>query len=144
MRAFYMALFAAVCWGIAPLFGKIGLRGVHPLNGLGARTLVTFFFVWGWILASGGGVKHLGSISLKSWLFLAAEAFFATFAGDLAYYAAIKWGEIGQAGLVLAASPLITLWVGWRFLGESLHPLRIIGAVLIIAGIVLIGYEASH
>lgn len=143
MQPFMLALFAALCWGLAPLFGKLGLRGVHPLNGLGARTLITCFFVLGWILAN-GSLKHLADISPRSWFFIAIEAFLATFAGDLAYYAAIKWGDISQAGLVLAASPLITLWAGWRFLGESMPPVKVLGASFIVIGIILVGYEATR
>jgi len=63
---------------------------------------------------------------LRGWFFLAIEAFFATFAGDLAYYAAIKGDDIGQTALVLAASPVITLWIGFSFLGETLSALKLL------------------
>lgn len=141
--SFILALFAAVCWGIAPLFGKVGLRGIHPLNGLAARTIVTVCFVWGWFLAS-GNVKSITSISLRGWLCLAIEAFLATFAGDLAYYAAIKYGSIGQTALVLAGSPLITLWIGYTVLREDITIVKLLGALLIIVGVILIGLNIDH
>lgn len=143
MYPFILALFAAVCWGIAPLFGKVGLRGIYPLNGLAARTLLTVCFVWGWFLAS-GNVKSITTISLRSWLCLAIEAFLATFAGDLAYYAAIKYGRIGQTALVLAASPVITLWIGYTILGENITSVKLLGAVLIVVGVLLIGININH
>lgn len=141
MYAFLLALYAAVCWGLAPVFGKIGLRGVNPLEALAARTLVTVCFVWGWFMAR-GNVSDVFAIPPKRWLFLGIEAFLATFAGDLAYYASLKFGDIGQAGLVLAASPLFTLWVGKWFLNEQLTPYKLIGATMIIGGIVLVGLDA--
>lgn len=141
MQAVFIALFGAICWGIAPMFGKVGLRGVHPLDGLAARTLITVIFVGGWVFAS-GSIGRITAIPTRRWYFLAAEAFLATFAGDLAYYAAIKKGDIGQSASILATSPLITLWAGWYFLGETMTPLKLIGAALIIVGVVLLSFNS--
>ncbi|HBF39409.1 MAG TPA: transporter [Firmicutes bacterium] len=140
MNAFLIALFGAVCWGLAPLFGKVGLRGVNPIDGIVARTAITVLFVGGWAAAN-GSFSRLSAIPTKRWMYLAIEAFFATFAGDLAYYASIKRGDIGQTSLVLASSPLITMWVGWYFLGESLTFSKIAGAAFIIIGVILVGFK---
>lgn len=140
MNAFYWALIGAVCWGIAPLFGKVGLRGVNPIDGLVARTAVTLVFVFG-LLISRGSFRALSMIPGRRWLYLALEAFLATFAGDLAYYAALKKGAIGQVGLIMSAAPLVTVWAGWYFLNETLSPVQITGAVLIIAGLVLVSFK---
>lgn len=45
MYAFILAILGAICWGIAPMFGKVGLKGIHPLDGLAARTVVTVILV---------------------------------------------------------------------------------------------------
>ena len=140
MSAFLVALFGAICWGIAPLFGKVGLKGINPSDGLLARTAITVLFVGGWAMAS-CSFGRLNTIPSKRWVYLAAEAFLATFAGDLAYYASIKRGDIGQTSLVLASSPLITMCVGWYFLGEPLTLPKMLGAVLIIGGVVLVGFK---
>lgn len=139
MYAFFLALFGAICWGIAPLFGKLGLRDLTPMDGLFARTLITITLVASSFWGSGGNVKNILSISFKSWVFLFLEAFFATFIGDLAYYAALKYGEIGKTALILSAAPLVTVWFGWYFLSEGMSLVKIIGAVLIVVGVVLIG-----
>jgi transporter family protein len=143
MSAFWVALFGAVCWGIAPLFGKVGLRGINPVDGLVARTSVTILFVGGWAIAS-GSFGRLSSIPTKRWVFLAVEAFLATFAGDLAYYASIKRGDIGHVSLIFASSPLVTVTVGWYFLGEQLTLAKIVGAILIICGLVLVGFKPPN
>ncbi|NLK00492.1 MAG: EamA family transporter [Clostridia bacterium] len=143
MYPFFLALFAAICWGVAPLFGKLGLKGIYPMNGLAARTVITVFFVWGWFLAS-GNLKSITTISLRAWILLGIEAFFATFVGDLAYYAAIKYGYMGETALILAASPLITLWLGYMILNENISLPKIIGALLIVAGVVLIGLNTDY
>ena len=139
--AFWLAIFGALCWGLAPAFGKAGLREVTPISGLAARTLITVFLVWGGFLIIGGfqGVMDLKTISLRGWLALGIEAFLATIAGDLAYFAAIKYGEIGETALVLAASPLVTLWFGWYFYNEGVTLIKIIGGSLILLGVILVG-----
>lgn len=139
LNPFWMALVGAICWGMAPLFGKVGLRGVNPMVGLVARTMITAVFVLGLACRNGCG-SSLMQIPGKRWFYLAIEAFLATFAGDLAYYAAIKYGAIGKTSLVLAVSPLITLAVGWLFLNEVLSSLQIIGAALVIMGLVLVNF----
>lgn len=138
MRSFVEALFSAVCWGIAPAFGKAGLRGIHPLDGIAARTLITAILI-GILTLAGGGFSRLKTIPASGWSFLALESFFATFAGDIAYYAAIKRGEIGLTALILATSPLFTLWMGCYFFGENLSLTKIIGAAFIVIGVILIG-----
>lgn len=140
---FLLALYGAVCWGLAPLFGKAGMRGVNPTEALAARTLLTVCFVWGWLFAR-GQVGQIMAIPPRRWLFLGIEAFLATFAGDLAYYAAIKFGDIGQAALVLAAAPLVTIWMGKWFLGEQLTTFKLVGAILIIGGIIFVGLDAAQ
>ncbi len=143
MKAFFIALFGAICWGIAPMFGKAGLRGISPMDGMVARTAITVLFVAGWAFTSGSfGRLHI--IPAKRWFYLAAEAFLATFAGDLAYYTAIKKGDIGQTALILASSPLITVWAGWYFFNEQLTIPKIVGATLIIIGIVLVGFSTTN
>ena len=141
MNVFVIALFGALCWGIAPIFGKVGLRGINPMDGLAARTMITVMFIAGWILIS-GGFNRIALIPARCWHFLAVEAFLATFAGDMAYYAAIKKGDIGQTAIILATSPIITLWTGWFFLGEIVSPLQLAGAGLIIIGLILICVSA--
>ncbi|MBM7865474.1 EamA family transporter [Heliobacterium gestii] len=141
MYAFWLAFFGSVCWGLAPIFGKVGLRGIPTIDGLAARTLITILLVGLWVLIS-GNIARISEISTKSWFFLGLEAFFATFAGDLAYYAAIKRGDIGQTAIVLASSPFISVFAGSFFLGETLTMMKLAGAALIVLGVVLIGFDA--
>ncbi len=140
MDAALFALAGAICWGIAPLFGKVGLRGINPIDGLVARTIITVLLVIGLFIRR-GGFAQLSVIPGRRWLYLAVEAFLATFAGDLAYYFALKKGAIGQTALIMASAPLISVWAGWFFLNEIFSPVKLVGAALIIIGVVLIGFH---
>ncbi|HBL35588.1 MAG TPA: transporter [Firmicutes bacterium] len=139
---FGCALFGAICWGLAPIFGKLGLKGVRTFDGLAARTFITVLLVTGWLLGS-GSYKRITTFHPRTWFFLAIEAFLATFAGDLAYYAALKNGEVGQTALVLASSPLVTFCAGFLFLQEKITFLKTLGAAFIFIGIILMAINSS-
>ncbi|MEW6227989.1 MAG: EamA family transporter [Bacillota bacterium] len=138
MRTLLMSLFAALCWGIAPVFGKIGLAKVDPVAGLCLRTLIASGIVTGWLLVS-GGLRVIETVSGRAWAFIAVEAVLATLVGDLAYYAALKWGGAAQVSLVMSTAPLFTLLVAVGYLQETATWAQVIGAVFIVCGLFLVG-----
>jgi len=133
----WMAFFAMVCWGIAPIFAKLGLNNVNPMAGLFLRTMMAACLVTSWIGFS-GSVEQLKGISFNSWLFIGIEAILATVVGDLAYYTAIKYGDVSVVSIVMSVSPLVTMICSNIFLGEPLTSWRIMGACYIIFGMILI------
>lgn len=135
--AIVVGLIGAICWGIAPVFGKLGLENVHPMDGLAARTAITLAFILIWLFAT-GGMMRLREISGVSWFHLGIEAFLATLAGDLAYYAALKWGSVGMAAVTLSAAPIITISFARIMLGEAMSFVQVAGVVLVTVGIVLV------
>lgn len=134
---FWIALLGMVCWGIAPIFAKIGLSSVNPVAGLMLRTLLAAGMVSAWVGVSGGLVQLKG-IPFHSWVFIGIEAVLATLAGDLAYYTAIKKGDVSMVSIIMSCSPLVTILCASLFLGEPITSWRIVGACYIIFGIILI------
>jgi len=137
MSVFFLALFGMICWGIAPIFAKIGLNNTNPTAGLAIRTLFAAGLISSWVICS-GSLNQLKSISATSWLLIGIEAILATLVGDLAYFAAIKKGEVSFVTIIMSSSPLVTLICSTIFLGEQLTLLRVGGALLILLGIILI------
>lgn len=140
---FWIAIFAMVCWGIAPIFAKIGLDNLDPLPGLIIRTFISSFLVLGFIGFRGlvGYDKILDQIvdvPIKTWFLIAIEALLATLVGDLAYYAAIKKGNVSVVTVIMSSSPLVTMLVSTVILGEEITISKIMGAMLVIAGIMFI------
>lgn len=133
----FFAIIGAICWGIAPLLSKIGLQGVNPVIGLMIRTVITMSLVSFFIIITGSThqVKH---IPLTSFLMLSAEAVLATFIGDLSLFIAIKKGPLPTVATIMAVSPLITLAFAVFFLGDHITIKQLIGACLVILGIVLV------
>lgn len=137
LSLFVISLFGAICWGIAPVFGKLGLANINPLDGLAARTIVTLAFLLCWLIVS-NGFPRLLAVPSRDWFYLSLEAFLATLAGDLAYYAALKWGGAGVSAVVLSASPVFTVWLSKLILHESFTLLQLLGIVMVAVGVLLV------
>jgi bacterial/archaeal transporter family protein len=135
---FWMAVLAMVCWGLAPIFAKIGLNNVDPVAGLVLRTMIAASMVIVWVGVT-GSLEQISTVPASSWGLIAIEAFLATVVGDLAYYAAIKKADVSLVVMVMATSPLITMICAALFLGEPITVWRVVGACYIIFGIILIG-----
>ncbi|HPP35970.1 MAG TPA: EamA family transporter [Clostridiales bacterium] len=132
-----LALFGMICWGIAPVFAKAALKDIDPTAGLVLRTIFAASVVSGWVIISGNFSK-VSSIPAATWWLIATEALLATLVGDLAYYAALKKGDVSLVTIVMSSSPLVTILCSAVFLGEQITLMRLVGAILVIAGIILI------
>jgi bacterial/archaeal transporter family protein len=132
-----LAIVGMVCWGIAPIFAKIGLQNVNPLAGLALRTMLAAGLIVGWVVLD-GTISNIKTIPFNSWILIGIEAILATLIGDLAYYAAIKKGDVSLVTIIMSSSPLVTILCAVLFLGEQLTLERIAGAALVALGIVLI------
>lgn len=134
---FLFALIGMICWGVSPIFAKLGLKDINPLVGLSVRTLFTTVAIFLWMILN-GSIVELKTIPVKSVLLLITEAFLATLIGDLAYFAALKQGSASIVMLIMACSPLVTILCSMVFLKERLSLTNSIGAALIIIGIYLL------
>ncbi|MGI5850033.1 MAG: EamA family transporter [Christensenellales bacterium] len=132
----FFAFIGMICWGITPLFVKLGLKDIDPHIGLAIRTATTTIILSGWMICD-GSFARISQVSTVALIFLVLEAIVATFIGDLAYFAAIKNGQVSLVSIILSASPLVTILLSMIFLNEAVTVTRIIGSFLIIVGIFL-------
>lgn len=137
---FFLALFGMVCWGLAPVFAKMGLANVNPMAGLALRTYISVSLLTTWVLCNGTWMEFKNISKQATWL-IAIEAVLATLVGDFAYYAALKYGEVSFVTIVMACSPLVSIVAAVLFLNEQITVPRLVGAVLVIAGLGLITLE---
>lgn len=121
------------------MFGKLGLDGLQPLAALTIRSviisliLVVAVTVRGqWGLVAGAAAKDVAYIAL--------EGICAALLGQLAYYYALKLGEVSRVSPIVSAFPLVALALGILFLGEKVTVVKIVAGALIVAGIVLMKY----
>jgi transporter family protein len=130
------AFIGMLCWGITPIFVKLGLKQLDPHIGLAIRTATTTIILTGWMITDGSFAK-LGQVPVSALVFLIIEAFIATFVGDLAYFAAVKNGSVSLVAIILSCSPLVTMLLSTLFLHEAITATRVVGSLLIIGGIAL-------
>ena len=136
-NAFLMATLAMLCWGLAPIFGKLGLSSAPPLAALTIRSLVISAILL--VIAAGTGQwKAMLQVPFREASFLALEGICAALLGQLAYYHALKLGEVSQVAPIVAAFPFVSILLAIALLGEQISGAKILAAALISAGIVLL------
>ena len=137
MKPLFFALLAMLCWGIGPIFSKFGLTKIEPFTALMIRTAA----VAGIMILVGlvtGKLSAVAQVNWRSASFIIGEGILAALLGQLSYYYAIKGGEISLISPLVAAFPLVTGLLAFLFLGENPSVHKIVGAILIIAGVVVI------
>ncbi len=139
LSAYLMAGIAMVFWGIAPIFGKLGLGTISPLAALTIRSLIISAILLVTVTITGQWGNVVG-VTAKDTTYIALEGICAALIGQLAYYYALKLGEIGQVSPIVAAFPLVALCLGILFLGEKVSFYKIVAAFLIVVGITLLKY----
>ena len=139
MAVFY-ALLGMLCWGIAPLFGKLGLSGATPATAICLRTLIAGTLVAGWIFST-RSYMDIVKVPIGLWIFIAIEAILATLLGDLAYFIALKHGNVNVVSLIMSCAPVVTILCSWLFMDEAVTLAQLAGAILISAGLVLVCWD---
>lgn len=137
LNAYTLGLITLVLWGIAPVLGKLGLSNLDPLPALFIRSaLVTTTLAAAIILT--GRWSEIADASGRDVMFIMLEGLCAALLGQLAYYYAIKLGDISKVTLIVAGAPIVTLLLAVFVLGEKVTLYKLAGAAAIIFGIVLL------
>ncbi len=138
--AVLFAVLGMLCWGLAPIFGKLGLMGVNPITALCLRTFIASSMVLGWVLLN-RTYNDFGNVPPQFWLLIAVEAILATLVGDLAYFMALKYGNVNQVSLIMSCAPIVTLFSSFMLLGETISIYQAVGAFFISIGLMMVCME---
>ncbi|MDD3521055.1 MAG: EamA family transporter [Actinomycetota bacterium] len=134
---YLLAIISMFFWGMAPIFGKLGLEKTNPYIAFAIRCFVIAAIMLIVILIK-GDFRELAKVDLKSFAFISLEGIFATLIGHFAYYYALKIGETSKVVPITSAFPLITVVISIMFLSEKLTLYKGSGIILIIAGVLLL------
>jgi len=137
---FFYALVGAFCLGLAPLFGKSALNGVNPITAFALRTVIAAALVTAWFVST-RGVQEFTSLPVSFWVVITIEAVLAALLGALAYFYALKQGNINEVALIMACAPLITISLSYFWLGEIVSKNQLVGALFITIGLVFISWD---
>ena len=131
------ALTGVFCLGLAPLFGKTVLNTINPVTAFVLRSLIATLLIAAWFF-NARGYGELLTVPPSLWIIITIEAILAALLGDLAYFYALKEGNLNEVSLIMACAPLITIILSYFLLNEIVTTSQIIGAFFITIGLLLI------
>ena len=126
------ALLSAFFAALTSILAKIGIENVNSNLATAIRTVVVLIMAWGIVLFTGkqSGITNIGQ---KSWIFLILSGC-ATGLSWLFYYKALQIGEASKVVPVDKFSVVISMFLAFIILGETVNAKSIIGGLLITAG----------
>ena len=128
---FLSALFAA----LVAIFGKIGVKNIDTTLATTVRAIVMalFLIIISLIL---GKQSLIPQINSKALLFIVLSGIAGALSW-LAYFLALKIGEVKGVAVLDRFSVVLAILLAWLILGESITIKNLIGMALITAGLLL-------
>ena len=133
----WFAILAALCWGAAPSFEKVGISKMSPLVAVTVRS-VTISIILVIAVIFTGEISKIPKIDSKSLAYIAIGGILAGLLGQMLYFFALKSGESSRVVPVAGTYPLVAAILAIVLLGETITAQKILGIVLIIGGIILV------
>jgi len=137
MKLVIFLFLTTLFWGIAAIFDKLALGKTAPFTGM----LVRQFILTGILLGVGvgtGRIASIASLDARTVIFFALSGICGGAAGLWTYYHALRLGGASLVVPITATYPLVAVLLSWLILQESLTLPRIIGTMLIVAGVWLV------
>lgn len=126
------ALLSAFFAALTAVFAKVGIKGVDSDLATAIRTVVILIIAWIITFVKGSAVT-ITALSKQNFLFLGLSGI-ATGLSWIFYFKALQIGKVSQVAPVDKLSVALAIILSVLFLGEALTWKNAIGAVLIIAG----------
>lgn len=138
------ALLVAFMWASSGIIQKLLLRDMSP-----EFALIIVGLTYGIILLAYGAIdarsniQKLAVITSKQWIGIIAIAFLGIFVSTLIWYKLLAKHEAFRVNTLTSTGPLFTLLLAALFLNENIDVKSAIGVLLIVCGIILIGYHQN-
>ena len=130
------ALLSALFAALVAIFAKIGIKGVDTDLATAIRTVVILILAWALVFAK-GAQNGVGGLNRTNWIFLILSGC-ATGLSWICYFKALQLGKVSQVAPVDKLSVALTIVLSVVILGEVLSLKAAIGALLIIAGTIVL------
>jgi transporter family protein len=130
------ALLSALFAALTAVFAKIGIKGVNSDLATAIRTVVILIVAW-CIVIFRKELSGIGTLTKQNLIFLVFSGL-ATGLSWIFYFKALQLGEVSQVAPVDKLSVALAIILSVVFLGEVLTWKLAIGALLIIAGTIVL------
>ena len=135
------ALLAALSFGIAPLFEKLGLARTDPTIALFIRAFVTMVFTLGFLVTS-GNIAAFAKTDLRSVIYVILGGVFGVLFAQYFYFRALEHGEVGRVMPIVGSFPVIAFFFSVLVFGEAVTFTKLAGIVLVVVGVILLGNQS--
>lgn len=133
------AILSMIFAGMTAILIKFGLENINPDLGLGIRISVIFVIISA-INILGEKYKDFSLLTSKQLIFLIVSGITTTLSW-LFYYRAVKEGPVSYVAAIDKGSVVITILLSYFLLKEPLTPKLIIGATLMIGGLLVLTWK---
>ncbi len=137
MPLLLLLFLSVLLWGTTPMFEKLALRGASPLIVVLVRTA----FIATCMAAIAAATGQLGQVARmdgRTLLFTLLSGLTGGVLGLTAYFYVLQKGQASVVVPLTSTYPLITVILGVLVLGEPVTATKVLGAVLIVAGVMLL------
>ncbi|MFN3900577.1 MAG: EamA family transporter [Alishewanella aestuarii] len=122
--------------GFTSVIAKMGLTGISGELGLAIRTLFVCSFVtlFAWVYVP---IQDVRTVSVQNVMWLGLSGV-TTALSWIFYYKALKVGDVSTIALIDKGSVVVAMLLAWLLLKEVITIRMLIGAALIVAGLLVI------
>ena len=138
MNWFIWALFSAFFAGLTAILAKVGVEHIDSNLATAIRTVVILIFAWAVALATKN--QPFSSIGKRTWIFLVLSGI-ATGLSWLCYFRALQLGPASRVAPIDKLSVALVIGFAALFLGETLTWGKALGALLIVAGAIVVALD---
>ena len=137
-RAVLLSFVVALTWAASAIIMKPAMRELSPLTAQGLRLPLVAAFLWlmPWARAGLPPLVAAGRSVIAPLTVLSA----LTAVSSMTWIAGLKYSDVVVATVLSSTSPMFALGLGAMFLGERLTFASVLGALLTIAGIVVLDF----
>lgn len=131
----FWAILSALFASLTAMFGKIGISRIDSNLATWYRTLVIFSLLGIYLAVKKIPISAIVS-DRRTWTFLTLSAL-CTGASWVSYYRALQLGNVSRVAAVDKLSVVLTVFMAFLFLNETITLNVLIGALLILSGSLL-------
>ena len=133
MPAEYLAALAALCWAFGSLFSATAASQLGAFSFTRWRLFFALVLLWALAFYTG----EWRSLDGPSVAWLALSGLIGIFIGDTALFACMNRLGPRRSGVLFASHALFSALLAWVFLGETLWGWTLLGAGLLVSGVMV-------
>jgi drug/metabolite transporter (DMT)-like permease len=134
-----LLVIASLAWAFGSLYSKHGSLPSSPFLGVAMQSLAggSALCITG-LITGEVSAFHFAAITLRSWLALGYLIVFGSGLGFTAYIYLLKNTAAARVGTYALVNPVVALFLGWLFVGESITLRTVLAAGVILTAVLLV------